>query len=141
VKDSFGVEIGEGDYILSASTTHGRVKVGTAYQGKNGLLMRIDISAQYGIQESAHPKSGQLGYNVVVLRKADGTVPTHVGPPVVLDPKILDSALRDYVADLDYDIHKGIESGEEDGEDHYAEHVESFTRAYEHAASKTGESE
>ncbi|MGI5404167.1 hypothetical protein ACQEVG_32895 [Streptomyces sp. CA-135486] len=78
VKDSFGVEIEEGDYILSASTTHGRVKVGRAYQGRNGMLMRIEISAQYGRQEAEHPKSGQLGYNVVVLRKADGTVPEHV---------------------------------------------------------------
>nr|WSW58462.1 hypothetical protein OG513_07640 [Streptomyces sp. NBC_00998] len=79
MKDSFGVDIEEGDYILSASTTHGRVKVGTAFRGRTGnLSMRIDISAQYGRQESEHPRSGQLGYNVVVLRKADGTVPAHV---------------------------------------------------------------
>ncbi|GGX26726.1 hypothetical protein [Streptomyces chryseus] len=78
MKDSFGVEVEEGDYILSASTTGARVKVGHAYEGRNGMLMRIDVSAQHGRQEFEHPKSGQLGYNVVVLRKADGTVPAHV---------------------------------------------------------------
>lgn len=79
MKDSFGVDIEVGDYILSASTTGARVKVGTAKQGRNGLLMTVDLSAQHGVQEHEHPKTGQLGYNVVVLRKADGTVPVHIG--------------------------------------------------------------
>ncbi|MFE7624284.1 hypothetical protein [Streptomyces sp. NPDC057509] len=43
-----------------------------------------------------------------------------------LDRDRLERALRAYVADLDYDIHKYIECGEEDGEDHYAEHVDTF---------------
>ncbi|MFG2292017.1 hypothetical protein [Streptomyces sp. NPDC048603] len=79
MRDSFGIEIEDGDYILSASTTHGRVKVGTAFRGRTGnLSMRVDLSAQHGQQEAEHPRSGQLGYNVVVLRKADGTVPAHI---------------------------------------------------------------
>ncbi|MFD8595413.1 hypothetical protein ACFV1L_10465 [Kitasatospora sp. NPDC059646] len=82
VRDSFGVDIEPGDYILSASTTHGRVKVGRAKAGRTGkLVMTVDVSAQHGEQEETHPKTGQLGYNVVVLRKADGSVPTHVGGP------------------------------------------------------------
>jgi hypothetical protein len=79
MRDSFGVTIEPGDYILSASTTRGRVKVGTAKQGNNGLLMTVDLSATYGALEDDHPKTGQLGCNVVVLRKADGTVPAHIG--------------------------------------------------------------
>lgn len=79
MKDSFGVTIEPGDYILSASTTRGRVKVGTAKQGTNGLLMTVDLSATYGSLEDEHPKTGQLGCNVVVLRKADGSVPAHIG--------------------------------------------------------------
>jgi hypothetical protein len=139
VKDSFGVEIDEGDYILSASTSRGWAKIGTVYTADSGRLM---LEIEHGAYPR-HRRRSEIGSMVLVLRKADGTVPEHVGvaAPVVLDPKILDSALRDYVADLDYDIHKSIESGEEDGEDHYAEEVESFIRAYEHAASKTGESQ
>ncbi|WP_282203929.1 hypothetical protein [Kitasatospora fiedleri] len=82
MKDSFGVDIEPGDYILSASTTHGRVKVGRARAGQYGRLsMEIGVSAQHGRQEEKHPKAGQLGHNVVVLRKADGTVPVHVAGP------------------------------------------------------------
>ncbi|MGW6597879.1 hypothetical protein [Streptomyces sp. NPDC055036] len=76
--DSFGIEMGPGDYVLSASTSGARVKAGTLYQGANGLLMKIELSAHRGSQEEKHQKSGQLGYNVVVLRKANGTVPRHI---------------------------------------------------------------
>ncbi|WP_030962636.1 hypothetical protein [Streptomyces sp. NRRL S-378] len=129
MKDSFGVEIEEGDYILSASTTHGRVKVGTAFRSRTGnLSMRIDISAQYGRQESEHPRSGQLGHNVVVLRKADGTVPAHVGvtPPTVAD---VEDALRNFMAHQDYDQHKALECDEETGEDCYPQVAEDFYRS------------
>ncbi|MFD5504626.1 hypothetical protein ACFWJS_33785 [Streptomyces sp. NPDC127061] len=78
MNDTFGVEIEVGDYILSASTTSGRVKMGHATQGRNGLLMTIEHSAKYGELEADHQKTGQLGYNVVILRKADGFVPAHV---------------------------------------------------------------
>lgn len=79
MNDSFGIPIEPGDYILSASTTGGRVKLGRAKAGRNGLLMSVDLSAQYGKVEESHPATGQLGYNVVVLRKADGSVPEHIG--------------------------------------------------------------
>ncbi|WP_327379407.1 hypothetical protein [Streptomyces sp. NBC_01212] len=39
-----------------------------------------------------------------------------------LDRVRLERALRAYIADLDYDIHKSIECGE----DHYPEHVATF---------------
>jgi hypothetical protein len=50
-----------------------------------------------------------------------------------LDPSRLESALRMYVSELDYDIHKGIENGEEDGLDHYHEEVDYFLRCWETA--------
>jgi hypothetical protein len=50
-----------------------------------------------------------------------------------LDPSRLESALRMYVAELDYDIHKGIECHEEDGLDRYPEEVEFFLRCWETA--------
>ncbi|MEU0158973.1 hypothetical protein ABZ154_09055 [Streptomyces sp. NPDC006261] len=52
---------------------------------------------------------------------------------IELDPSRLESALRMYVAELDYDIHKGIENGEEDGLDHYPEEVDYFLRCWETA--------
>lgn len=50
-----------------------------------------------------------------------------------LDPERLESALRMYVAELDYDRHKGIENSEEDGLDHYPEEVDFFLRCWETA--------
>jgi hypothetical protein len=50
-----------------------------------------------------------------------------------LDPSRLESALRMYVSELDYDIHKGIQNGEEDGLDHYPEEVDFFLRCWETA--------
>jgi regulator of sirC expression with transglutaminase-like and TPR domain len=47
-----------------------------------------------------------------------------------LDPSRLESALRMYVAELDYDIHKNLENGEEDGLDHYGEEVDFFLRCW-----------
>lgn len=48
-----------------------------------------------------------------------------------LDRDRLDRALRAYVAELDYDIHKGIECGEEDGVDRYDEEVDFFLQCWE----------
>lgn len=79
MKDSFGIEIEPGDYVLSASTSGARVKLGRIVQGRNGFLMAIDHSAAYGSVET-HPRSGQLGYNVVILSKADGSIPAHITP-------------------------------------------------------------
>ncbi|MEU0912183.1 hypothetical protein [Streptomyces althioticus] len=50
-----------------------------------------------------------------------------------LDPSRLESALRMYIAELDYDIHKNLENGEEDGLDHYSEEVDYFLRCWETA--------
>ncbi|MGC9439314.1 hypothetical protein [Streptomyces sp. WG5] len=50
-----------------------------------------------------------------------------------LDPSRLESALRMYVSELDYDIHKNLENGEEDGLDHYHEEVDYFLRCWETA--------
>jgi hypothetical protein len=48
-----------------------------------------------------------------------------------LDPSRLESALRMYITELDYDRHKNIECGEEDGLDHYPEEVDYFLRGWE----------
>lgn len=53
--------------------------------------------------------------------------------PNNLDPDRLESALRMYVSELDYDIHKNLECGEEDGLDHYKEEVDYFLRCWETA--------
>lgn len=50
-----------------------------------------------------------------------------------LDRSRLESALRMYVAELDYDRHKNIACGEDDGLDHYPEEVEFFLRCWETA--------
>jgi hypothetical protein len=49
------------------------------------------------------------------------------------DPSRLESALRMYVAELDYDIHKMIESPEGGGPDRYPEEVEFFLRCWDAA--------
>lgn len=60
------------------------------------------------------------------------TVPEHVGvtPPSVAD---VESALRDLIADLDYDLHKYTERDETTGADHYPAMAKAF-----HAAITTG---
>ncbi|MET9816923.1 hypothetical protein [Streptomyces sp. NPDC006355] len=50
-----------------------------------------------------------------------------------LDPSRLESALRMYVAELDYDTHKYIESPENGGPDRYPEEVDFFLRCWETA--------
>lgn len=50
-----------------------------------------------------------------------------------LDPDRLDSALRMYVAELDYDIHKMIECPEDGRPDQYPEEVNFFLRCWETA--------
>jgi hypothetical protein len=50
-----------------------------------------------------------------------------------LDPSRLESTLRMYVSELDYDIHKNLEYSEWDGLDHYPEEVEFFLRCWETA--------
>src|SRR5690606_84839 len=50
-----------------------------------------------------------------------------------LDPSRLESALRMYIAELDYDKHKYIQCDEEDGRDRYPEEVQFFLRCWETA--------
>lgn len=80
--DSFGVPVENGDTILSASTSGGMVKVGTADQqpGDARFMMRVDLACSWGNPVPKPAKRGAVGYNVVVLRKADGTVPKHLKP-------------------------------------------------------------
>jgi hypothetical protein len=47
-----------------------------------------------------------------------------------LDPERVESALRMYVAELDYDIHKYIESPEDGGPDRYPEEADYFLRCW-----------
>jgi hypothetical protein len=50
-----------------------------------------------------------------------------------LDPSRLESALRMYIAELDYDIHKMLESPEDGGPDQYPDEVDYFIRCWETA--------
>ncbi|BET51832.1 hypothetical protein RGQ21_68140 [Kitasatospora aureofaciens] len=50
-----------------------------------------------------------------------------------IDPSRLESALRMYVAELDYDIHKMLESPEDGGPDRYPDEVDYFIRCWETA--------
>lgn len=50
-----------------------------------------------------------------------------------LDPSRLESALRMYIAELDYDKHRYIQCDEEDGRDRYPEEVQFFLRCWETA--------
>jgi hypothetical protein len=53
---------------------------------------------------------------------------------VSLDRAAVDAALRQVVAELDYDLHKGLQCDEETGEDVYGVHVDRFIREYGKAA-------
>lgn len=50
-----------------------------------------------------------------------------------LDPSRLESALRMYVANLDYDIHKGIQDPEDGGPDRYPDEAGYFIHCWETA--------
>lgn len=50
-----------------------------------------------------------------------------------LDPSRLESALRMYIAELDYDMHKYIQCDEVTGEDQYPKEVDFFLRCWETA--------
>ncbi|MFF9525399.1 hypothetical protein ACF1DV_25970 [Streptomyces achromogenes] len=78
-RDSFGVEVEEDDYVLSASTSGGVAKLGRIYFAVSGRpMLRVERS-----NHVLRNKSSELGYMVVVLRKADGSVPAHVAGEVV----------------------------------------------------------
>jgi hypothetical protein len=65
------------------------------------------------------------------IAKAFPKSPT--GVKTELDPSRLESTLRMYVAELDYDIHKSIECGEQDRLDHYPEEADFFLRCWDAA--------
>ena len=48
----------------------------------------------------------------------------------VLDGKAVETALRDLISDLDYDLHKQLESDEETGEDAYPPLADAFRYFY-----------
>ncbi|OKI19280.1 hypothetical protein [Streptomyces sp. CB03911] len=79
MKDSFGVLIEPGDYILSAAMSTGTAKLGIVYQLPNGGLMMEPAS--HGMGWRGENKRAPLGAMVAVLRKADGTIPGHVASP------------------------------------------------------------
>jgi hypothetical protein len=57
---------------------------------------------------------------------------------MALDPKRVDTALRDLISRLDYDTHKYLECDEDNGEDHYPELVEEFIDYYDATESTEG---
>ncbi|WP_425837429.1 hypothetical protein [Streptomyces fractus] len=74
MRDSFGVTIEPGDYVLSAASSTGLFKLGTVYLAASGRPMMEVSQSNWG---DAQRKS-EVGSNVLVLCKADGTVPEHV---------------------------------------------------------------
>ncbi len=79
MRDSFGVEIESGDYILSAAMSTGTAKLGIVYQLPSGGLMMTP--ADHGTGWRDERKRGPIGAMVAVLRKADGSVPGHIASP------------------------------------------------------------
>jgi hypothetical protein len=82
MRDAFGVELGQGDVVLSTSTSGGRAKLGTVLlrEGKQPA-MRVGIINGGGWQarpEAPTRKIDSLGSVFVVLRKAAGEVPAHI---------------------------------------------------------------
>lgn len=75
MRDSFGVDVAPGDYILSApSNKWGRPKIGTVYAALSGRLM-VDVA--HG--PSSERSKVEVGSDCAVLRKANGDVPAHIG--------------------------------------------------------------
>lgn len=131
VKDSFGVAVEVGDYILSASTSRGWAKIGTVYAAQPSGRLMVEI--EHSPYNWGTKKRSEIGSMTAVLRKADGSVPTHIGVPATINPGAVDVAMRDFLAHEDYDLHKSMECSEEDGEDRYPEAVDTFVQVYEGA--------
>jgi hypothetical protein len=74
VRDSFGTPVDVGDYVLSAASSTGLFKLGIVYAAPSGRLMMEVTQSNW---DRAQRRS-EVGSNVLVLRKADGTVPVHV---------------------------------------------------------------
>jgi len=71
VRDAFGTEIEEDDVLLSASTSRGTVKIGAALL-RDGMRPAM-VTARTNRRVT---RLSPLGSMVVVLRKADGSVPS-----------------------------------------------------------------
>lgn len=52
-----------------------------------------------------------------------------------IDANAVETALREVINDLDYDLHKNIECDEETGDDTYPDIANNFIRAYKEAVS------
>lgn len=74
MKDAFGTPIEAGDYVLSAASSTGLFKLGIVYLAPSGRpMMQVTRSNWRGAN-----RRSEIGSNVLVLRKADGTVPAVV---------------------------------------------------------------
>jgi hypothetical protein len=72
------VTVEEDDYVMSASTSGGVAKLGRIYFTASGRpMLRVEYS-----NFELRNKGSELGYMVLVLRKADGSVPAHVAGEV-----------------------------------------------------------
>ncbi|PPS86455.1 hypothetical protein [Streptomyces sp. MH60] len=74
MRDSFGTRIESGDYVLSAASSSGFFKLGVVYLAPSGRLMMEVTRSNW----DRAARRSEVGSNVLVLRKADGTVPTVV---------------------------------------------------------------
>ncbi|MEU3729961.1 hypothetical protein AB0E81_11210 [Streptomyces sp. NPDC033538] len=74
MRDSFGTPIEAGDYVLSAASSSSFFKLGVVYLAPSGRLMMEVTRSNW----SGANRRSEVGSNVLVLRKADGTVPAHV---------------------------------------------------------------
>ncbi|OSC76490.1 hypothetical protein B5180_01665 [Streptomyces sp. BF-3] len=74
MRDTFGTSIEEGDYVLSAASSSSYFKLGVVYFAPSGRPM-MEVTASNWDRGA---KRSEVGSNVLVLRKADGTVPAYV---------------------------------------------------------------
>jgi hypothetical protein len=75
VNDSFGTKVEPGETVLSASTSGGQVKIGRIVQGVNQLMIEVKYLAVWGEAKNPRNRRTILGTTVIVLKKADGTIP------------------------------------------------------------------
>lgn len=85
MKDNYGVEIEEGDIVLSVATVSGNVKIGKIVRGRTGKLS-LEHHTEVGYywskrkynadlrkyEDSPNPIRTQLGSTNIVIRKANG---------------------------------------------------------------------
>ncbi|MDQ1016661.1 hypothetical protein [Streptomyces afghaniensis] len=79
MNDSFGNKVQPGDYALSVSTSGVQVKMGRIVQGAHQLMIEVDHLAVWGEAKEPRNRRTILGTTVIVLKKADGTIPYPMG--------------------------------------------------------------